>query len=88
MLAESPVYTYLAEYPEVKRLLFILDNDKKGREAARRYEREFADHGYEINHDEINVKMWYAGTKDVNDYLLAVKQQRLPKQSKQACRRC
>ena len=88
MLAESPVYTYLAEYPEVKRLLFILDNDKKGREAARRYEREFADHGYEINHDEINVKMWYAETKDVNDYLLAVKQQRLPKQSKQACRRC
>ena len=72
----------------MKRLLFILDNDKKGREAARRYECEFADHGYEINHDEINVKMWYAGTKDVNDYLLAVKQQRLPKQSKQACRRC
>lgn len=88
MLAQSPVYTYLKEYPEVKQISFVLDNDKKGREATRRYEREFADHGYKINHDEINVKMWYAGTKDVNDYLLAVKQQRLPKQSKQPCRRC
>ena len=88
MLAQSPVYTYLAEYPEIKRIAFVLNNDRKGREATRKFEREFAAHGYKIERDEMCVKMWYAGINDVNEYLLAVKQQRLPKRSKQACRRC
>lgn len=87
MLAQSPVYTYLSEYPEVKRISFVFDNDSKGREAARKYEREFKDKGYEIVRDAVSVKMWYSGKKDVNEYLLAIKQQRLPEQSKLPCRR-
>ncbi len=86
MLAQSPVYLYLKEYPEVKQISFVLDNDKKGREATRKYEHEFQEKGYSIIRDPASVRLWQTGKKDMNEYLVAIRQ-RMMEQKKQPCRR-
>lgn len=86
MLAQSPVYTYLKEYPKVKQISFVLDNDKKGREATRKYEHEFQEKGYSIIRDPESVRLWQTGKKDMNEYLVAIRQ-RVMEQKKQPCRR-
>ena len=86
MLAQSPVYLYLKEYPEVKQISFVLDNDKKGREATRKYEHEFQEKGYSIIREPATVRLWQTGKKDKNEYLVAIRQ-RMMEQKKQPCRR-
>lgn len=49
MVADAPLETFLAEYPDTERIVFCLDNDGPGRKAAEALWRKYGDKGYRVD---------------------------------------
>ena len=80
MLATSPVDTYIKEHPDIKNISFVLDADAPGKEAAAKFEKEFTDKGFNIIKSNLSEKLENSSCKDVNEYLIYLKQKQAERQ--------
>ena len=71
MVEEAPLDTFLAEYPDMKKIVFALDHDRAGLKATRRLKEKYSKLGYEVSEYNYPRKM-----KDVNKYLIARRNKR------------
>lgn len=79
----APVYTYLKEHPNIKKLSFVFDYDKYAIEAQQDLSKQFADQGYEILKNEIYEQLKQRNIKDVN---LLLCQMREKEEREQICK--
>lgn len=64
MLADLPLETFLKENQQIKKIIFALDHDEKGREATDKLMKKYHKKGYKVR------EYVYPGKyKDINDYL-------------------
>ncbi|SCP98637.1 DUF3991 and TOPRIM domain-containing protein [Anaerobium acetethylicum] len=68
MLADAPLETFLAEYPQITAIRFCLDNDAPGRKAAENLMEKYYGKGYEVEDCPPP-----AGFKDYNEWLQAAR---------------
>lgn len=68
MVADTPIETFLSEYPQIDTIRFCLDNDKAGREATEKMMEKYYQAGFEVE-DCPPPK----GCKDYNEWLMKAK---------------
>lgn len=61
---------FLSKHTEVKRVTFILDNDKYAIEATQKYKMSLSEQGFIIEEHELSQIMRDVGINDINDYLV------------------
>lgn len=69
MLCADPVDTFLNEYDGVKEIIFTLDVDQYGKDAAKQQVDIYSNRGYKAHINPFCNELTQAGVKDVNEYL-------------------
>lgn len=68
MLSDAPLDTFLNENPQIRKIVFALDHDKKGIEAMENLEEKYKEKGFLVS------RYFYPeNVKDVNDFLKSMK---------------
>ena len=73
MLSDEPIYTCLKDYDYLKKVSFVIDNDKPGNNAKTQMENKLMENGYQIVENAVFNKMCEENCKDVNELLCKIK---------------
>lgn len=73
MLCADPVDTFLKEYDGVKEIVFTLDVDQYGKDAAEQQVEIYRNKGYKADINPFCDELSQMGVKDVNEYLVKYK---------------
>jgi len=68
MVCDRPLERFLEEHPNIKKLIFCLDNDTPGREATKELMSKYIERGYVVCDTPAPVQY-----KDINEWLVASK---------------
>lgn len=63
-VGEAPLDTFLAEHPDIKKIILALDHDKAGKEATKKLAKKYRDLKYEVKIYHYSIR-----TKDINECL-------------------
>lgn len=73
-LSPKGLYRFLSQHQHIDTVSFLLDNDGVGPEAAYAATDMLLSHGYKVEDHELSYAMERIGVKDVNDYLVNIRQ--------------
>lgn len=73
MLCADPVDTFLKEHDGVKEIIFTLDVDQYGKDAAEQQINIYTEKGYSVRINPFCDDLVQSGVKDVNEYLVRYK---------------
>ncbi len=73
MLCSDPIDTFLKEYDGVKEIIFTLDVDQYGKDAAEQQVNIYIEKGYKARVNPFCEELAQMGVKDVNEYLVRYK---------------
>lgn len=73
-LSPKGLYRFLSQHQHIDTVSFLLDNDGVGPEAAYAATDMLLTHGYKVEEHELASAMEEIGVKDVNDYLVNIRQ--------------
>lgn len=69
MVVDTPIYTYLKEHNDIKKVALVLDNDAPGIDAAKKIAEKLNENGITVIGNEVNEMMKKNNCKDVNELL-------------------
>ena len=71
MLSDAPLETVLNDYPNIRTIVFCLDNDEPGRKATEELMLKYSSKGYMVK--DMPAPQKY---KDYNEWLVSLRRQR------------
>ncbi len=72
-LSPKGLYRFLTQHREITTVTLLLDNDEPARRARENITKCLSEYGYRVEEHELRGLMEDFGSKDINEYLLAVR---------------